>query len=272
MDIGFDRRGCFERAKALLAGNDESGLRYTCLELRFCLEAIAYDKLKLYAGRLPTKVLETWQPPQAMRALLEYEPSANENFTLAVCLEDASGRPTGKWEVIGKHHAFNLSWLRTTYNKLGSFLHLPAPRSATALSSQTPASLRKALQDIVKELEPIVCSSLDSALAQVVDFECSVCHDQVIANMEGVRRRRAAVCLNPNCRAEYVPAESENGEFTFHLKTSLFDCQTCGHKNPIENRKLEIGLIFKCERCGEEHKFLTRHWGYSRVKDMTSTG
>jgi hypothetical protein len=185
MTIDFHKTSCFNRAKALLAEEDDSLLRYICLELRFCLEAITYDKLRTYIKRIPEEVLETWQPPQAMRALLEFEPDADQDFSIRISPETKSGVPTGEWTHLGVHHIFKLSWLRKTYNKLGNFLHVPTPRVQRGASQQqSPAQLRKAIEEIIAELEPIVASSLDSSLAMVVEFQCSVCNNKVFRNLD----------------------------------------------------------------------------------------
>ena len=91
MTILFDKRSCLKRANDMLSTNDDSLLRYACLELRFCLEDIAYRKLSTYAKRLPDEVLKTWQPPQAFRALLEFEPYADQTTTIRICEETSRG-------------------------------------------------------------------------------------------------------------------------------------------------------------------------------------
>jgi hypothetical protein len=123
----FNKRSCLDRAKTLFTQRTEAALRYACLELRCCIESIAYEKLQTYAKRLPAAVLETWQPPQAFKALLEFEPLADQDFTLRFCEENAAGQPTGAWKSLGTHKTFQLSWLRKMYNALGNHLHVPTP-------------------------------------------------------------------------------------------------------------------------------------------------
>jgi hypothetical protein len=265
----FDKGSCFERAKKLLATGDDSVLRYACLELRFCLEAVTYDKLRTYAKRLPKEVLDKWQPPQAVRALLEFEPLADQDFTLRFARESEPGVPTGEWKTLGTHRTFKLSWLRKTYNKLGNFLHVPtlASQASGAGRLQRPETLRAELEAIVQTLEPIVASTLDASLANVIDFKCSGCGDLVLCNRDGVEKTRRAVCLNPNCGAEFAARQNEAGEITVSLMATLFPCGKCGHETSIENRKLHIGYCFSCEKCGEEHELQELQWGYGLVKE-----
>jgi hypothetical protein len=72
----MDKRAHVARATELLDKADDALLPYAALELRMAMEAIAYGKLRAFATRIPTSVLDKWQPPQAMRALLEFEPHA----------------------------------------------------------------------------------------------------------------------------------------------------------------------------------------------------
>lgn len=115
MSMKFHKESCLNRAKKLLEDKDDSDLRYVCLELRFCIESITYEKLKTYIKRLPFSVIEKWQPPQAMKALRELEPLADEDFELFISPESSPGVPTGEWVCLGHHKTFKLSWLRKTY-------------------------------------------------------------------------------------------------------------------------------------------------------------
>ena len=266
----FDKEACFKRAKNMFDKGDDLLLHYVSLELRFCIEAITYDKLRLYAKRLPQDVLEIWQPPQALRALLEFEPYVDEDFTLTISPESEPGVPTGNWTTLGEHRTFKLSWLRKYYNKIGSFLHVPTPRTKYEMerAEHDPGRLRGHLKEIIETLEPIIESSFDASLATVVEFQCPECGDHIICNRDGLKRRRKTICLNPNCAAEFAAKEDETGRFKFQIIATPFQCTGCGFKNFIENRKIAIGLHFKCERCGQEHEIHSRNWGYCSVKQL----
>jgi hypothetical protein len=180
--LAFDKRACLSRAEHLLKKNDEDLLRYVCLELRLCLEAIAYEKLRTYATRLPDAILNTWQPPQAIRALLEFEPLADQDFVLRISPESEPGVPTGEWTTLGTHRTVPLSLLRKSYNKLGHYLHVPQPGSDRCTKSLGPS--REKLEQIVAELKPVIKSTFDFSLAAVLDFECPVCHQPSFANLD----------------------------------------------------------------------------------------
>jgi len=121
----YNKRQCLDRAQNMLSKEDDSFLRYACLELRFCMEAITYEKLNAYSSYVPAKVFNKWQPAHALKVLLQFEPNADENFTMYVSPESSPGVPTGKRTNFGEHRTFKLNWLKKNYNKLGSYLHMP---------------------------------------------------------------------------------------------------------------------------------------------------
>lgn len=267
MALDFHKRACLARARELLDDSGSYALRYVALELRSCIEAITYDKLGVYEKRLPKEVIETWQPPQAMRALLEIEPDADKDFVLVVSPESEPGVPTGEWRGIGTHRTFQPGWLGKAYNKLGSYLHVPTLRQGRRRSSYANlAKLRSDLKAIADELEPIAASSLDASIAEVVEFECTVCSRPSVCNVKKARDRQKALCLNPHCRAEYhVDCDAENS-FSFTLIATRFECLACGDQTTCENRKLDIGFRFDCAKCGQAHELQTRQWGYCQVE------
>lgn len=269
LPYAFNKRAYLNRAEHLLEKNDEDLLRYVCLELRFCLEAIAYEKLRTYAPRLPDAILNTWQPPQAIRALLEFEPLADQDFVLRISPESEPGVPTGEWTTLGTHRTLPLSWLRKFYNKLGHYLHVPQPGSDRRTKLLDPS--REQLKRIVAELKPAIETTFDLSLAAVRHFECSVCHLPSFANIEAARKRQKVLCLNPNCQAEFFPEFDQTGNAKLHLISTEFGCLSCGKPIRVENRKLKIGLGFSCLACGAPHQIVSRQWGYGLPDTSKST-
>lgn len=62
----------FENARELSVSKEDSHLRYCCLELRYCIEAIVYRKLSAFHD-IPNAITETWQPHKAIRMLARIE-------------------------------------------------------------------------------------------------------------------------------------------------------------------------------------------------------
>lgn len=250
------------RAQALLTEPTPENLRYTALELRFCIEALTYEKLRAFSNMVPEEVLKTWQPPQAVKALMEFEPSADQTFVLSVGREEEYGKPAPKMQVVGKHTSLRLGWLRKHYNKLGNLLHAPAVGDT---QSQSVASLKDYLAEVIADLkEPLESTITGGSLRAVYNFTCSECDKPVVCNAETVREKRKAVCLNPQCKAEYFANVNEAGEATFQLMVTSFECaaEGCSGVVEIENRKLDVGIEFTCPVCSLRHVIAHRQWGY----------
>lgn len=54
--MNLDKHSCLARATALLAAPTHENLRYAALELRLCIEAITYEKLRTYSNMVPLSV------------------------------------------------------------------------------------------------------------------------------------------------------------------------------------------------------------------------
>ena len=240
---GFSKYACYNRAKSLLSTGDDLQLRYVCLELRFCLEALTYDKLKLYKSRLPPSLLSTWQPPQALKVLERLEPGSTEDFTLYFGREDTPGQPASEVTYIGTHKFIDLRWLRKTYNKLGNYLHVPTP------SAKRQQPLRSDLEKMLQTLEPIVQSSLDATIAETVEFDCHKCEKKVLTNKKGLKTGSEVECLDENCGTIYWVHEQDDGKFKFILKAARFSCKECSDTIEIGYRFLTVGYQFRCTNC-----------------------
>lgn len=258
----YEKDKCHERAKSLIAEGTAVSLRYAALELRFCMEAVTYEKLEASAKHIPPHILETWQPPQAVKMLLEHEPKADKGFVVFAGIEEEYGKPSENMQFVGEHKTFDLSWLRKHYNKLGSYLHyLHGSKNA---KRETTDSIRKYLQQVCDEVGEVLKGDiLGGWLDQVYEFECGQCRQLVIVGRSTLDRTRHIICQNPDCRAEYFAKATNNGsEVKFVPKVTSFECSKCKSEIPVENRKLDTGFEFECPACTTKHKILNRQWGY----------
>lgn len=266
--LRFDRITAMERLKKLLESAEPQALRYACLEARLCIEALVYAKLRLYMKRIPEEVLGRWQPRAAMRALLELEPRADQDFVLRIIREDEAGNPTGKQTVMS-HRALNLKTINRYYDRFGSYLHVPTVEKQQDLDwiYKWQGRLEKSLREFVEEVEPIVKAPVATTLSQTVEFDCASCDKWTVVNIIAATETGSAKCIH--CSAEYVaiPLDAKEGgrfseKWEFELKATVFSCLECDGGAAVENRKLEVGLEFRCEACGARHVLAERHWGY----------
>jgi predicted RNA-binding Zn-ribbon protein involved in translation (DUF1610 family) len=253
---------CHERAKLLIAEGTIVSLRYAALELRYCMEAITYEKLGASASHIPPHIVDTWQPPQAVKMLLEYEPEADKGFVIFAGIEEEYGKPSSNMEFVGEHKAFGFSWLRKHYNKVGGYLH-NSQKKETKTESAT--EVQTYLRSVADEIEHVLKGSIIGGwMDNVHKIDCVRCGQPVIAGDKTLKKTRDIYCHNPNCRAEYFAnVDAEHGSVSFVLKVTRFDCAKCGVEIPIENRMIDIGYEFKCDKCATKHRIEERQWGYS---------
>lgn len=255
----MNKLDCLKRAKELLGRGNPEDIRYAALEIRMAMEAITYEKLRSYAKNIPEDELATWQPPQAVKVLLEYDEHADESFLLYVGEETTFGQRPDKMHCMGSHQSLGLKWLKKHYNKIGGYLHFPHPLKKSAqASSEITAYLNSVLVEVEKAASSRI---LGVSLAEVYTFSCVKCERTVTANKRRTEATQKAKCINPQCGAEYFAQPSGDG-FKFILEITNFECINCKEPNPIENRKLEVGLDFSCLKCGKTHKIASRGWNY----------
>ena len=250
------------RAKSLVATGKLDELRYAALELRLCLEAMTYDKLKLFADNLPSSFLEkTWQPPQLHRRMKQLDAMADESFDLHMGGIAAPGVPPKDEEfvLVGTHKAFELKWLIKNYNKLGSILHL----QRNPLSAEE-GKWRRDIVQIADEIENAQRGTiLGSFFADKLTFECEICETPVTVSAQFARTQRAATCLNPVCETQFH-AHVEGERIEFSPLVYKVACQRCRTEMRVHDRDMRNGLVLSCQSCKLEHTFRCR-WEYGHV-------
>jgi hypothetical protein len=244
-----------DRAKALIAAGDERSLVYAALELRQLLELVTYQKLDAYEKWLPASVLGTWQPPQAMRALLQFEPGADQNMSLRFAVQGPTGERAGPWVEMGEHKAIGAKWLTKQYNKLGSYVHVARDDHRT----RGVGELRAYLDEVAAELEAVADSHLLAcSMAERVTFSCAACEQEVTANAEALRESGRAVCFNLDCGAAHV-VEEIDGQWSFKLDSVDANCLHCGTIFCFAKCHAKPGAVLTCPECGARHD-ITLGW------------
>jgi hypothetical protein len=260
----LDKRACLVRARSLLETLSLENTRYAALELRLCIEALTYEKLRSFSSVIPESVLATWQPPQAVKALLEFEPLADQSFKLSAGIEDTPGVKSKNMRLLGEHKSLQKTWLRKHYNKLGSLLHSPM---VTASQSTGVEDTIKYLNEVIADLEgPVSSNIIGGGLRTVFKFVCTQCNKLSICNKDAVINNKRAVCLNPQCGAEYFATVIDKNKAKFELMATPFECTYCKATTSIENRKLDFGYTFNCAACEKKHRIENREWQYDAVK------
>ena len=259
--MGIDKRSCLTKAQSLVQLGDPESLRYAALELRMCMEYLTYQKLQAYENIVPREVRAIWQPPQAVRALLEFEPNADKSVEIRFGVEDVPGIPAREMKPLGSHSALSIRWLRKHYNKLSQLLHAP---NSDSIARATDALSDKYLRQVIQDLEaPVASTILASTLRTVWSVTCTQCGKPVAGNAEVLRSGSLAVCFTPDCGTEYAAAEEPDGTILFKPILVHFKCISCNADIAIQPKKLAPGARFECQGCKHLHRITGQRWEYA---------
>lgn len=243
-----------ERAKGFIALGDENSLRHACLELRFCLESIVYQKLGQVGDQLPLSVYQTWQPPKALKLLLSFEPRADQDASISVCLNTSDGKPSGDWLDLGDYKMFSVKWLNKHYNKLGKFLH----KTSLPETDCAPELKVSMIEEIVSEIERVASANLVMTINSITVVNCTLCNADMYASSSQIEDEAEVECYQDACRARHQIKKLQGDTFTLE-RAGLYSvpCRGCGQRLPMET--IKHGEVKACVACGLEHFF---RWSY----------
>lgn len=229
-------------------------------------EMLTYEKLRFVGDIVPPSVVETWQPPQAVKALLEFQPMADQTFELSIGrLHADTDLDKQEWVSLGTHRALSLKWLRKHYNKVGHILHAPSGREMQAAQ---PAKQAAYLGEVIDELEAVLSSGIIGFTERGgYTFNCGDCGKPAIRNADAMESGQTAVCSTPGCDAEYTLVRSEQGEAMMQPLLVRFECEACKATTDIAKRKVTLGVEFDCSGCRQRYRVfgLHQHWTFTQV-------
>jgi hypothetical protein len=263
----YDRHQCLIRAEALLASSDQAASIYAALELRICMELMTYQKLRSFKEAIPESVLETWQPPQAMKALLEFAENATQSFSVAIGREEELGIPAKEMKFIGHHKSLDLKWLRKHYNKVSAIVHAPST-SAAYQSNEWQVEYLKEVLDVLK----IAAGGniLGGGFSDVYRLQCSQCGKPIVRSRTAIRAGKTAQCFTAGCDAEFRATSYDDERATFEPVVTNFSCAKCNAITPISDKKIHVGVRFACSACGQVHSVVEQKWLYVDHVDNNS--
>jgi len=249
-----------QRAQKLLASGDRASLRYVCLELRFALERIAYQKLQLRLDKITIEEIGAWQPRRAMERLMELvdEHLAGDSV-LRVALENEEGAADeGDFVTVGATKGIKPKDIGKHWQKLGSFLHAEVPKTKGDRPREPDEQmLRQYLGEVISYVGDVTSTRFDAHFSENVTLTCGRCDQSIVRNAKLLKEGDVVQCQNPNCTASYITHETR-GNFTFEPYRLQFECQACKERNFVDANdllKLERDHLqpLKCAACGAKY-------------------
>lgn len=242
------------RARKLLETSDTASLRYACLELRFALEHVAYQKLQLRLDKVTIEEINAWQPRRVMDRLMDL---VDEHLSGDLVIKVDMGAPgDAKFVTLGATKGINPKDMGKHWQKVSSFLHaeLPKKKGDRPMEADEQA-LRAYLDEVIRYVEQITSTDFDAHFTiSSVTFRCEACNEGIIRNSNLLKSGDRVRCQNPNCPELYI-VQKENGKFRFDRCVFQFECPSCTALNPLKPNPLlalernEL-LVTNCARCG----------------------
>ena len=250
----FSPRTCLKRANVQLNINTEEADRYACLELRQCIEAIAYKKLKAYQKRIPKLLFSKWQPAQVIAVLSELEPYSDLDSKISIFQENSAGDPE-KHVLTFEQKEISVKFINKRYHKLGSYLH--APTISDQSKKSNPKRFHDYLLNLSGELEKYAKATMYSTVATTTSLDCSECQQKIIRNTNSLHKGSIIKCFNPQCQAQYVLENISGNTYSFKLNQATINCE-CGEVAYIHVHRIKENSHVVCGNCGEEYIFQKR--------------
>lgn len=241
------------RARLELESDDDNRAKYAALELRFALEALTYDKALQYKDDFPPSEFETWQPRKVMATLLEIDPDADKDVTIAIGLQKGLGQPASDMQSLGSEKKLSLANLKAQYDALGNYLHAPSLKQVTSGTGQDIDRLRERCVDVLKCITEIEASPVwGTKFSNIGHAPCGRCGHEIRRNL-GVGQQGPWLAYCPGCKAPHDVSENEAGQIRFTPRQKEMICSSCKTVQYLWTDQVIVGNLFNCCEC--ETKF-----------------
>jgi hypothetical protein len=246
-----DARAALDRARTELASQDKERLRYAALELRFAVEALTYDRAALYKDDFPPSEYETWQPRLLMSQLLEIDPSADQDCTIAIGGEERSGVRAAEMDVLGTEKVFNMQMLKQHYDALGSYLHVPTLKQVKSGNHVDQEKLRARCETVAASVTNVLSSEIFNADLKIYsELDCVYCGTKIRKRLPRERPEIPATCFG--CKNTYTLRDRGNGEVSWEPDQTELRCanQSCrGGPIFLPDKEVRPGKRWICKSC-----------------------
>jgi hypothetical protein len=261
-DYRNDARRELARAKDELASADDERLKYAALELRMAIESLSYDRALAYKDEFPPSEYEIWQPRKVMAILLEIDPNADKDNSLAFGIEPSLGVMPDVMEALGTERVLNMETIKRHYDALGSYLHVPTIKQRKAVAKVDHVKFRARCDEIAAYLTEVLASPVWNATIGIfASLDCVKCGHPIRKRMPHGEAVVDATCFE--CGANYKVTDLGEGKAHFEPDQVEVRCANPECKTSIFPWRSEIenGRTWKCEVCGGDNdiKLMIQH-------------
>jgi hypothetical protein len=220
------------------------------------MESLTYDRGAAYGEELPPKEYETWQPKKLLAVLLEVDPNADKDSTLAAGVEPTYGQAPEVMQLIGSEKVLNLTTLKKHYDALGNYLHVPTLKQQLNDTAVNHADFKKRCEELSFYLSEVLSSRVWNAVfGNFATADCSACGKRMHKRFPSGVETIATKCFE--CGAPYKVREVGNGQVQFEPDQVRVECANPDCKTAIYpwRNEIEAGRAWTCPECKGRNSF-----------------
>lgn len=209
------------------------------------IEYLFYELLSQYRDELPDDITSKWQPKQIIDAILECDPTADQDAKLLIGKPGAFDNDEVPADVLVKEtKAPNKRLLKKHYHRLGFYLHAPVD-----LQPPDETKWREDLQKAADVLSDYDSTKILVNFRELIQFSCTCCGREIRRNRNGVEATKEMRCLDPKCGAIY-DVEVAGDKWRWRIREAHFDCPNCQASGSISAGDIREGTQTNCRSCG----------------------
>lgn len=250
MDYRYLARIHLKSAEDELATKSDQRLKYAALELRMAMEALTYDRALAYKDEFPPSEYETWQPRKVMSVLLEIDPMADKDCSVAIGTEETPGVPASKMSALGSEKVLGKSMLREHYDALGSYLHVQSMKQMHDGAVLDFTRIRARCEELAAFVSEVLSSRVFNVTVGVFGLaKCVECESPIRKRIPAGQREVMAECQE--CRATYTVTDDGEGGTKWTPHQNEVECANndCHEKVFLWRHELTVGQNWKCQHC-----------------------
>jgi hypothetical protein len=243
----------------LRSSDDPFAPIYACLQARFALEALAYDRLQDYLFEVSAEAMNGWTPKAVLNELLYADPDACSPIALTFGWRPDPNAPEQEIH-LGESYRFSAIWANKMHHALSSFLHQSTIKQTTTMGepgADTGQRARETSEEALQELDRVLASSVTGFRAHhLVRTQCK-CGSQIARDLEFIEAGKIVACSACGRLYNLRHVESRDG-FEFWPQQASWTCVDCKTFNSMDAYELKSAKIVECSGCHEQFKLETK--------------